>query len=252
MGELLRLERVTVNFGGVRALSNVSFAVPSQSITALIGPNGAGKTTCFNVICGVQVPDVGSVTFSGKDITKCAPHDRWGIGRTFQISQLFGSMTVRENIMVGFHRWIRGGLLLHGLRLPFVTRQEREAASRADAILQRLGLEAFASRPASSLPLGHQRLLELGRALAGDPQLILLDEAASGLSAAEMEVMSAQVRQLERDGCTVLLVEHNMRFVNRLASHLIVLNFGEVIFEGTTEEGVSDRQVADAYLGTRP
>ncbi len=251
MNALLRLDRVSVRFGGNVALSQVSFAVADGSITALIGPNGAGKTTAFNVISGLLAPDVGRVFLAGADITGLPAHRRRGLGRTFQITQLFGDMTVRENVMVGFHPRHGGSLLEAGLWSPRIRRQEGEASSSADTLLATFGLAALADRRAASLPLGQQRLLELGRAAAGTPRLLMLDEAASGLSPAELRELASHISRLRAAGATILLVEHNMRFVNDVAEHLVVLNYGAVIFDGPLSEGVRDREVIAAYLGRK-
>lgn len=249
-GDILRLSEVSVRFGGIVALSDVSFSVRRHSITALIGPNGAGKTTCFNAISGTQRVSAGRVEFEGRNITGWQPHRRAGMGRTFQIVQLFGEMTVRENVLVGLHPELHGGLIATGLRLPFVKAQERRAVEKADELLGRVGLAHLAGRPARTLPLGQQRLLELARGLAAEPRLMLLDESASGLSPSELGELVRQVRLLHEAGVTVFLVEHNMRFVNRLAQHLVVLNYGSVLFDGPLEDGVKDPAVISAYLGT--
>jgi branched-chain amino acid transport system ATP-binding protein len=247
---LIELTGVTVRFDSLVALHDVGFMVPEGRVTALIGPNGAGKTTCFNVISGLQRVTVGRVRFGGRDITHLPPHRRRGIGRTFQIAQVFGDMTVLENVLVGLHSRLRGGIIAAGLWLPTVRRQERWAVAHVTDLLQRVALADVAERQARTLPLGQQRLLELARALAGDPQLVLLDEAASGLSPAETEALVEQVKRLRGDRRTVLLVEHNMRFVHRVADHLIVLNYGRVIYEGPVQDGVRHPAVISAYLGT--
>jgi branched-chain amino acid transport system ATP-binding protein len=251
MNALLNLERVSVRFGGNAALSDVSFAVRGGSITALIGPNGAGKTTAFNVISGLLTAGGGRVLFAGDDITRRPAHRRRGIGRTFQITQLFGDMTVRENVMVGFHPRHRGGMIEAGLRSPRIRRQENGAAAEADALLATFGLAPLGERRAASLSLGQQRLLELARAAAGAPRLLMLDEAASGLSLAERRELANHVRRLRDGGATILLVEHNMRFVNEMAEHLVVLNYGTVIFDGILADGIRHPDVVTAYLGRR-
>jgi ABC-type branched-subunit amino acid transport system ATPase component len=246
---ILALDRVSVRFGGLVALSEVSFTVRDGSVMALIGPNGAGKTTCFNTITGTQPVTSGTVHRHGADVTRLPPFRRAGIGRTFQIVQLFGEMTVRENVLVGLHRHMAGGVVASALRFPSIARQERWAHERADELLATVGLHHLADRVARTLPLGQQRLLELARALASEPQLVLLDELASGLSPAEIQEIVRHVTRMRTEGKTILLVEHNMRFVNRLAEHLVVLNYGKVIFDGTLEDGVRDPEVIKAYLG---
>jgi branched-chain amino acid transport system ATP-binding protein len=246
---LLRLERITVRFGGNTALSDVSFAVTEGSIAALIGPNGAGKTTAFNVISGLLAPGGGRVFFAGQDLGSVSAQRRLGIGRTFQITQLFGGMTVRENVMVGLHRSHAASLMETGLRSRRVRREEAATMRAADELLGTFGLARLAERPAAALPLGQQRLLELARAVAGAPRLLMLDEAASGLSPAERAELAGHIRRLRERGTTILLVEHNMRFVNELAEHLVVLNYGSVIFDGALAAGMRDPAVISAYLG---
>ena len=251
MSDLLRLDGITVRFGGLLALSGVSLRVPAGSIAALIGPNGAGKTTCFNVISGLQRADAGAVRFENFDYTRRPAHRRRGLGRTFQITQLFGDMTVRENVLVGLMPARPVELYAAGLRTPAAAQVEREARVAADALLETFDLAAFADRKASALSLGEQRLLELARAVAARPKLLMLDEAASGMSPAEIVTLAGHIRRLRGEGATILLVEHNMRFVNELAEHLIVLNYGAVIFEGTLLEGVRHPAVVAAYLGRK-
>jgi ABC-type branched-subunit amino acid transport system ATPase component len=247
MTPLLELDDISVRFGALQALDGVSLAVERGSVCALIGPNGAGKTTCMNVLSGIQVPTGGSIRFDGKDVTRRRPHRR-RIGRTFQIVQLF-PMTVRENVMVGLQPRLRMGLLRAGLRTPGVRREERWVRERADELLLEVGLIHLGDRPAQQLSLGQQRLVELARALAGEPELVLLDEAASGLSPQEIGGIVDQVHRLREQGRTVLLVEHNMRFVNRTADSLVVLDYGKVIFSGRPAEGLADEAVVTAYLG---
>jgi len=251
MNDLLQLAGLTVRFGGNLALSEVSFAIRTGSIAALIGPNGAGKTTAFNVVSGLLTPESGRVTFADTDVTDLPAHRRRGLGRTFQITQLFGDMTVRENVMVGFHRRHCGGPFEAGAWSPRIARQEREAAEATENLLATFGLGLLAQRAAAALPLGQQRLLELARAVAGAPRLLMLDEAASGLSPAELRELAAHIRRLRDSGITILLVEHNMRFVNDVAEHLIVLNYGRMIFDGPISAGVRDPTVISAYLGRR-
>ena len=251
MTDLLRLDGITVRFGGLLALSDVSFRVPAGAIAALIGPNGAGKTTCFNVISGLQRADAGAVRFESFDYTRRAAHRRRGLGRTFQITQLFGDMTVRENVLVGLMPARPAELFAAGLRTPAAGQSERAARAEADVLLETFGLAAFAERKASALSLGEQRLLELARAVASRPKLLMLDEAASGMSPSEIAILADHIRRLRGEGVTVLLVEHNMRFVNELAEHLIVLNYGAVIFEGALAEGVRHPAVVSAYLGRK-
>lgn len=248
MNNVLSVSNAFVSFGGVTALNNVSFGVPSGTVTALIGPNGAGKTTCFNVVSGLQGAR-GRIIFEGRDISKVSAHRRSGLGRTFQIVQLFGGMTVKESVMVGAHRRGVGNLVEVGITLPRVRQGEREIEDLVNSILRQLDLARFSDRLASDLPLGQQRLVELARALASDPKLLLLDESASGLSPSELANLEVVIRQLVATGISILIVEHNIRFVRKVADHLVVLNFGDVIFEGQVARGLTSPAVISAYLG---
>jgi len=249
MTEALEVRGLTVRFGGLEALGGVSFAVADGAITALIGPNGAGKTTCLNVLSGLQKPTAGAVRYRGRDVTALAPHRRQYLGRTFQIVAPFDGMTVEENIQVGIEARGRIGLGRAALRVGR-RRRERRSRERAAALIERMNLAPVASRLVETLPLGHQRLVEFGRALAQDPELLLLDEAASGLSGGEMEELAGQVLRCRDEGRTVVLIEHNMRFVTRLADHLLVLDRGNLLYDGATEAGLTDPAVKAAYLGS--
>lgn len=248
MTAILELANVSVAFGGLKALNDVGFRVPKGSITALIGPNGAGKTTCFNVISGLQKAQ-GKITFLGRDISNAPARRRVGLGRTFQIVQLFGGMTVKESVMVGLSRQGLGGILEIGAGSPRVRRREAEISTKANDILQKLDLLRVANRSAADLPLGQQRMVELARALATDPALLMLDESASGLSPVELVILEEHIRKLVATGVSILLVEHNIKFVSRIADHMIVLNFGEIIFEGPARDGLKTPAVVSAYLG---
>lgn len=250
MSAALSVSGVSVSFGGLKALSDVHFDVQPSAITALVGPNGAGKTTCLNAISGLQAVRSGEILFEGRDVSSMPPHRREGLGRTFQVVQLFGGMTVRESIMVGLHRSGTGDMLRSALGLGDVRRREIAAGREADRILEELGLTSLRDRSAASLPLGQQRLVELARALATHPRLLLLDEAASGLSPAEVELLEKEIIRLAERGIAILTIEHNMGFVNRVAKHLVVLHFGRVIFSGPTAQGLHDPSVVAAYLGT--
>jgi branched-chain amino acid transport system ATP-binding protein len=232
---LLEIDDVEVRFGGVVAVNGASFDVEQGTAVGLMGPNGAGKTTLFNVITGLQEPTQGRVRFDGRDITGDAPRRRAqaGIGRTFQRLEVFGSLSVGDNIRVAAE--------MRGLEQPERVR---------DALLDRVGLRAFATTPADAVPTGIARLTELARALACDPRLLLLDEPSSGLSEAETEDFAALVRSLvEDDGRSVLLVEHDVELVLGLCSTIHVLDFGVIIATGTPEEVRADPRVQDAYLG---
>ena len=232
---LLELDAVGVRFGGVVAVSDATFDVEEGRVVGLMGPNGAGKTTLFNVITGLQEPTQGRVRFRGADITEMAPRRRarLGIGRTFQRLEVFGSLTVGDNVLVAAE--------MRGVASPATVRDE---------LLDRVGLRAFQHVPADSVPTGIARLTELARALACDPQLLLLDEPSSGLSDDETEDFKKLIRSLaDDDGRSVLLVEHDVELVMSLCSTIHVLDFGHIIATGPPEVIAADKKVQDAYLG---
>ncbi len=235
---LLEVRAVTRRFAGLVALKDVSFEVPEGSITALIGPNGAGKTTCFNVIAGAMPPSGGSVAFQGRDMAGMAPEQACalGIARTFQIVRPLAGLTVLENVTVA--------ALLHERAIA----PAREKSAR---VLERLGLAHKADLPASSLTLPDRKMLELAKALATRPKLLMLDEVMAGLRPAEAVRISAVVRELNAEGLTVLLIEHVMRVVMALASKVVVLHHGEKIAEGAPDAVVADARVIESYLGRR-
>jgi branched-chain amino acid transport system ATP-binding protein len=234
--KLLAVDKISKSFRGLRAVSQASFEIPEGSINALIGPNGAGKTTLFNVIAGVFPPDSGAVLFEGKPIHGLRPHQvcAAGIGRTFQIVKPFGGLTVLENVMVGAF-----------LREP----SARGARAAAMTILERLQLADRRDALAASLTLPDRKRLEVARALATRPKLLLLDEAMAGLRPTECDQMVEAFRGLNREGLTILLIEHVMRAVMALARHVGVLHHGEVIARGTPQEIVRNRAVLESYLG---
>jgi len=238
-------------FGGLMALMDVSFIVFPGQIKALIGPNGAGKTTLFNIITGTLPPTSGAIRFKGKAISGKKPHliAKRGISRTFQTVELFGNMSVLENVKIGRHPRTQIGLLRSGLRLPGVKGEEREILEAARERLDLLGLAHRANDPASSLPLGEQKLLEVARALATDPELILLDEPAAGLNETETFRMAGIIKKIRESGITVLLVEHHMELIMGISDEVTVLNYGKIISEGPPDRIMNDRRVIDAYLG---
>jgi branched-chain amino acid transport system ATP-binding protein len=239
------------SFGGVPAVSGVSLSVGEGELRGVIGPNGAGKSTLFNLISGHLSPDRGTITYRGRRIDQLSPHERarLRISIVFQAARLFRGMTVLENVMVGAHVWSRHGFLEAGLRLPRHRREEREIRHRAEEAIGRVGLGAWASTPAESLPLGQQRSLQVARALCGDPELLLLDEPASGLRAGEKEAFAALLGVLKREGLTMMLVEHDVRFVSGLADAVTVLDLGRLIAEGPPDQVLRDQRVVAAYIG---
>ncbi len=233
---LLDIQGLSKTFGGLKAVHDVSLKVEAGSLTALIGPNGAGKTTLFALMSGFLKPDTGTVHFAGQDITGSAPHRnaQLGMTRTFQIVQPFAAQSVRENIAVGAH-------LHHPGRA--------EALARAEQVAQRVGLEAQLDKPASDLTVAGRKRLELARALATEPRLLLLDEVLAGLNPQEITEMIPVVRAIVADGVTVLMIEHVMQAVMNLASHVWVLAQGELIAEGSPHEVTRNDKVIEAYLG---
>jgi branched-chain amino acid transport system ATP-binding protein len=244
---------VSVRFGGVRALEDVSLRVQARQIVGLIGPNGAGKTTLFNAITGNLKPAAGRVHLFGHDVTDWPTHRRarLRVGRTFQRLELFGSLTVQENLVIGMEAQSpRGGLLSDVLALPSTVEQRAEAIERAAEVLAAVGLEEYADARAGDLPIGLSRMVELGRAVCSDPYLLLLDEPSSGLSREESLRLESLLRAArDDDGESILVVEHDMSFVMDLCDYLYVLDFGRLIAEGTPAEIQKDPVVQAAYLG---
>ena len=251
-GAALSVTGASRAFGGVYAVRDVELTVAPGELRAVIGPNGAGKSTLFALIGGQLAPDAGTVMLDDVRLDRLPPHRRarLGIGIVFQAARIFPGMTALENVMVGAHATTRAGFVTGALRLPAHRREERLIRDRAVESLRRTGIEEWAHRPAEELPLGQQRALQLARALCGRPRLLLLDEPASGLRTAEREHLAALIEDLRGSGLTILLVEHDVAFVMRLADRVTVLDLGRVIADGTAAEIRADPRVIAAYLGT--
>jgi ABC-type branched-subunit amino acid transport system ATPase component len=249
---LLELQEVSLAFGGVQALNEVSLSVPAGAVKAIIGPNGAGKTTLFNLVSGFLKPQEGRIVFRGEEIQGQPAHVLAvrGIGRTFQLVQLFDHMTVLENVMVGCHRRGRAGLLAGAFRLPRTFPEEKDIRQWAWEALEFVGLADRAHHFAAVLPLGLKRLLEIARALAAKPTIFLLDEPASGLDAAETERLRDMILALRDQGITILLVEHDMSLTMEVAEEIAVLNYGRLIADGPPRAVQKNPEVISAYLGT--
>jgi branched-chain amino acid transport system ATP-binding protein len=249
----LEIDRVGVRFGGLWANKDVAFMVEDRSIMAVIGPNGAGKSTLFNVVTGFLKPTEGEVRLNGKRISGLPPEivARQGFARTFQIPEICHEISVYDNVLVGAHRHITGNLITQVLGLGSSAATEAAARSSVDSILQDTGLWEVRNAPAQILPLGKVRLLEIARALASKPQLLLLDEAASGLNSREATELAVFIRKLPNLGVTVLLIEHNVGFVMDLAHRVAVLDHGQLISVGAPDEVRRDEAVISAYLGKR-
>jgi branched-chain amino acid transport system ATP-binding protein len=248
---LLSVRSVTKRYGGLVANHAVSFDVEEGALFAIIGPNGAGKTTLFNTISGAVAPTSGDIVFDGVSIAGMAQASIAGRGliRTYQLVQLFKELTVAENVMVGAHRVTQGGIGAALFRPPWARRQERDLEEKTKSILDFVGLSARADVLADHLPYGEQRLLEVARALAAAPRLLLLDEPAAGLNTAETEALAHMIQRVNGRGITVMLIEHDMGLVMRIAQRIAVIDFGRKIAEGTAEEIRAHPDVIAAYLG---
>jgi branched-chain amino acid transport system ATP-binding protein len=248
---ILATEGLSLSFGGVRAVDDVTLSVPENFVFSIIGPNGAGKTTLFNLISGVYTPDDGSVRLAGADVTGLKPDRlaRCGLSRTFQNLQIFFRMSAIENVMVGRHRHERTGVFADLLHLPAVGRQNRETRAQAEAALDRVGLAGLAGQSAGSLAYGDLKRLEIARALASEPKVLLLDEPAAGCNPVETAALEGVIRGIAAGGVTVVLVEHDMRLVMNVSDRIHVLANGATLAEGTGAEVRSNPAVIEAYLG---
>ena len=252
MTNVLEAKNISVQFGGLLAVNSVDFNIPKQSVVSLIGPNGAGKTTFFNVLTGLYKPSSGSITFDGRDITDLPPHKiaEAGIARTFQNIRLFGLMTAQENLLVAMHSHLKAGITSTILRTPKQRREEREAEERAQEILDFAGVGKWTHEFARNLSYGDQRRLEVARALALQPKVLLLDEPTAGMNPQESQVFIDFIRKLIKDkDISVMLIEHDMKVVMTVSERITVLDQGEKIAEGGPDDIRSNKRVIEAYLG---
>jgi branched-chain amino acid transport system ATP-binding protein len=249
---LLRVECLSKDFGGVRAVENLSFSVPAGAVFSIIGPNGAGKTTLLNLLTGIYVPSSGRIRLGERELTRRPPYEyaACGIARTFQNLQLFLNMSALENVMVGRYLRERCGLAAALLRIPALARAEREARTEAEELMRYVGLADHVAAHADAMPYGSLKRLEIARALATRPRLLLLDEPAAGLNPTETLEIDSLISKLAESGITVVLVEHNMRLVMGVSDHILVLDYGRQLAEGTAEEVRHDPKVIEAYLGS--
>ncbi|MGO4449926.1 ABC transporter ATP-binding protein [Phyllobacterium sp. TAF24] len=250
---LLQIEGLGIDFGGLRAVNDVGFSLKPGEIVSVIGPNGAGKTTLFNMISGIYAPSRGRVVLDGEDVTRLPPHllARRGLSRTFQNLQIFQSMTVLENAVAGHHLHDRGSVFADLLALPASRRRTRASEASARALLDRVGLGRACQQEAGSLSYGALKRLEIARALALKPRVLLLDEPAAGCNAVETEEIDHLIAQVADEGVSILLVEHDMKMVMRISNHIVVLDHGEKIAEGEPAAISRNARVIEAYLGAQ-
>jgi branched-chain amino acid transport system ATP-binding protein len=253
MTRILEIDGLSKSFGALNAVDGISFHVEEGEIVGLIGPNGAGKTTAINLISGARRPDAGEVTFRGEPVTNLSTHRlvRKGLVRTFQATNVYQSMSVRENVYCGAFSDLYRGFWSTALGTPAQRKFQDSTWRRTDRILAQLGLTAQADLPASQLPYGGQKTLGVAIALASGPRLVMLDEPAAGLSAKEVDHVAEVIRAVNRDGVSVLVVDHNMRMISALCHRIVVLHHGALLTEGTPQQVTSDPRVIEAYLGKK-
>ncbi|MCM8734553.1 ABC transporter ATP-binding protein [Azospirillum sp. A1-3] len=251
---ILKVEHLSREFGGVLAIGDLSFTIAAGDIHSIIGPNGAGKTTLFNLVTGVYKPSGGRVLFDGADVSGMAPYKlaARGMSRTFQNLQIFFNMTALENVMVGRHLHLNTRLLPALFRFPSLVRKDREAKDRAAQLMTEVGLEKYIDADAAAMPYGALKRLEIARALASEPKLLLLDEPAAGLNATESREIDEVIKTVAASGVTIILVEHDMKMVMGISHRITALNQGRMLAEGTPQEVAANADVIAAYLGAAP